>query len=149
MFLVTTVCKAPFTRYNLLSYRFDKPVVLCIQTFNRLSNPFDNRLDKTAVSYIQPVVKPVVQPGFTTSWTKSGCSFNTVVKPVVKLVWQPAVSCIQTFNRLSNRLDVCLHDTAGCQTICTTGLIAQRVWQPVVSCKRGFRHNAPGAYGQY
>jgi len=25
-------------------------VVLCIQTFNRLSNPFDNRFDKTAVS---------------------------------------------------------------------------------------------------
>ena len=31
--------------------------------YNRLSNPFDNRFDKTAVSRIQPVVKPVIQPG--------------------------------------------------------------------------------------
>ena len=133
-------CKAPFTRYNLLS--------------NRLSNLFDNRLYRVtniqpvvkpvwqpvwqpAVSCIQPVVKAVVQPGLTTGWTNS-CSFNTVVKPIVKPVvkpvwqpvWQPAVSCIQTFNRLSNRfenrldnrLDVCLHDTAGCQTGCQTGL---------------------------
>ena len=38
---------------------------------------------QTAVSCIQPVVKPVVQPGVTTGWTNSGCSFNTVVKPVV------------------------------------------------------------------
>jgi len=42
---------------------------------------------------------------------------------------------IQPFdNRLyhvNNRLDVCLHDTASCQTRCTT------VWQLVVSCKRG------------
>ena len=40
---------------------------------------------------------------------------------------QTAVSCIQTFNGLSNRfdnrLDVCLHDTADCQTGCTTGCI--------------------------
>jgi len=35
--------------------------------------------------------------------------------PVVQPVLQPAVSCKQTSNRLSNRV-VCLHDTAGCQT---------------------------------
>jgi len=29
----------------------------------------------------------------TTCWTNSGCSFNTFVKPVVKSVWQPFVSC--------------------------------------------------------
>jgi len=49
-----------------------------------------------------------VNPVLTTGWTNSGCSFNTVVqqvvqrgmttfntvvKPVVKRVWQPAVSC--------------------------------------------------------
>jgi len=42
------------------------------------------------------------------------------IQPVVQAVWQPAVSCKQTSSRLSNqfdnRLDVCIHDTAGCQT---------------------------------
>jgi len=49
--------------------------------------------------------------------------FVCTIQPVVKL----AVSCIQTFNRLSNgsnpfdnRLDICLHDTTSCQTGCTT-----------------------------
>jgi len=85
------------------------------------------------------------------------------IQPVV----QPAVSCKQAFNRLSNRvvhpvwqtridnrLNVCIHDTASCQTGCQTGLttvlnkqlfvqrvvkpVWQPVWQQVVSCKRGF-----------
>ena len=38
------------------------------------------------------------------------------VKPVVKLVWQTAVQPVW------QRLNVCLHDTAGCQTGCATGL---------------------------
>jgi len=68
---------------------------------------------------------------------------TTCCQPVVKRVWQPVVSCIKTFNRLSNpfdnrfdnrlyrvysrlsnrlynwfnnRLDVCLLDTAGLTT---------------------------------
>jgi len=95
---------------------------------------------QTAVSCIQPVVNPVVQPQLV--W-QSRWMFNTVVKPCLSnrlynVVWQAAVSCIQTFNRMSNwfhnrfdnRLDVCLHDTAGCQTGCTT----------VVSCKLGLTH---------
>ena len=71
----------------------------------------------------------------------------TNIQPVVKPVWQPVWQngCIvytgscQTglYNRFDNRLDVCLHDTAGCQTCCTTGLTLQPLWQPVVSCKRG------------
>ena len=73
-------------------------------------------------------------------WTNSGCSFNTVVKPVVKPVVQrglttgwtnSAVRSTRLSNRLSNpfdkwfdnRLNVCLHDTAGCQTRLTTGCI--------------------------
>jgi len=57
------------------------------------------------------------------------------IQPVVTPVWQP-VKCLYTqYNQLSNRfdnwLDVCLHNTAGCQTGCTT------VWQLVVSCKWG------------
>jgi len=132
--------KAPFTQYNLLSNWLSN---VCIHDTTIVKPVW-----QTAVSCIQPVVKPVVQPGLTTSclfntvvkpclsnrlynpvWQlveRTVCSFNTVVKPVVKPVWQPAVSCIRTFNRLSNgfdnRLDVCLHDTAGCQTSCTTGL---------------------------
>ena len=49
------------------------------------------------------------------------------LQPVVNPVWQPAVSCKQTMNRLSNRFDnrlnVCIHDTTGCQTGLTTGCI--------------------------
>jgi len=98
--------KAPFTRYNLLSNRFDnqlnvctiqpvvkpvvkpvsQPVVSCIQAFNRLS------VWQPAVSCIQPVVKPIGQPG----------SFNPVERTV-------AVRS----TRLSNRV---------CQTGYTTGL---------------------------
>jgi len=66
---------------------------------------FDNllyRVYKHSTCCQTVFVKPVVQPGLTTG------SFNTVVKPVV--------------NQFDNRLDVCLHDTAGCQTGSTTGL---------------------------
>jgi len=55
-----------------------------------------------AVSCIQPVVKLVVQPSLTTSWMNSGCLFN----------------------RFDNRLDVCLHNTTGCQTIYLHNLIS-------------------------
>jgi len=62
-------------------------------------------------------------------WLSSNSSspvytIQPAVKLVVKPIWQPTVSCIQTFNRLSNpfdnRLNVRIHDTAGCQTGCTT-----------------------------
>jgi len=65
-----------------------------------------------AVSCIQLVVKPVVQPSLTTDWTNSGCSFNTAERTV-------AARSMRLSNRCDNRLDVCLHDTAGCQTGCT------------------------------
>ena len=51
-------------------------------------------------------------------------TIQTVVKPVVQPGWQPAVSCKQTSNRLSNLL---------------SNPNWQPVWQQVVSCKRGFR----------
>ena len=51
--------------------------------------------------------------------------------------FDPVVSCKQTSNRLSNRfnnrLDVCLHDTASCETALTTMLNEQPVFiQPVI-----------------
>jgi len=58
----------------------------------------------------------------------------------------PFTRYYQLSNRFDNRLDVCLHDTAGCQTGCQTGLttgwlfvytiqpIVKPVWQQVVSC---------------
>jgi len=55
-----------------------------------------------AVSCIQPVVKPVVQPGLTTVLNEQSLF-------------------VQHGCQTDNRLDVCLHDTAGCQTGCTTG----------------------------
>jgi len=69
-----------------------------------------------------------------------------MIQPVVQPVWQPAVSCKQTSSRLSmrfnnrfdNRLDVCLHDTASCQTgwmfVYTIYPVVKPDWQPVVSC---------------
>ena len=78
------------------------------RSYNPVWQPFDNRLYTRYSRFVKPAVKPVV-------------------KPVSQPVWQPAVLCIQTFNGLSNRfdnrLDVCLHDTADCQTGCTTGCI--------------------------
>jgi len=51
-------------------------------------------------------------------------TIQPVVKSVVQPAWQPAVSCIQTSNRLSTgRLDVRLHDTAGCS-------FPWRTWTP-------------------
>jgi len=79
-----------------------------------------------------------------------GCQFPSnpvyTIQPVVQPVWQPAVSCKQTFNRLSNwfvrlsnwfdnRLNVCIQDTARCQTSCQTGLttvLNELFVQPVV-----------------
>ena len=96
---------------------------------------------------IQPVVNTVVKP----AWQPGKCLntqynwlSNLLSNRVVQPAWQPvegtvavrstllsnrlsAVSCIETFNQLDNwfdnQLDVCLHDTAGCQTGCTTGCI--------------------------
>jgi len=99
--------KAPFTRYNLLSNRFDNLLNVCIhdttscqynwlyRVFSWLSTGcttrFDNRLNEQWL---------FVEPG----WMNSGCSFNTVVKPVWQLVWQP-VGCLFTrYSRLSNWL---------------------------------------------
>ena len=91
---------------------------------------------------IQPVVKPVVKPG----WQPVvSCiqTFNQLSNRVVQLVWQNGcivytagcqTGCTTRFDnrtgcttRFDNRLDVCLHDTAGCQPVV-----------PVASCKRGF-----------
>ena len=89
---------------------------------------FDNRLNEQWL---------FVQPG----WTNSGCLFNTVVKPVWQLVWQPAVSCKQTSNRLSNLLTTGL--TTGWMPVYkiqpVVKPVVQQVWQPAVSCKWGIR----------
>jgi len=74
--------------------------VSCIQTFNQLSNLFDNRFDKRLYRVYSRLSKQL----YNLVWQSverpvaGGCSFNVVVKPVVKRVWQLA--------------DVCLHDTA-------------------------------------
>jgi len=100
-----------------------QPVILRIQTFNWLSN--------LTLSYpictIQPVIKPVWQPVWQTCWTNSHCSFNRLSNRVVQPVWQPAVYTIQpavkpVVKRVVNRLNVCIHDTTGCQGGLTTSL---------------------------
>jgi len=65
-----------------------------VYTIQPVVKPVVKPVCQPVVSCIQPVVKSVVQPGLTTGWTNRGCSFNTVVKPIVKLsLWQPVVSC--------------------------------------------------------
>jgi len=80
---------------------------------------------------------------------------------VVQPVWQPAVSCKQTSNRLSNRFDNRVERAAVRSAGCQTGLYNridngvgnrlyrvykhlpgwQPVWQQVVSCKRGLTNH--------
>jgi len=71
------------------------------------------------------------QTGFWQPCWRNIRSFNTVVKRSNR-VWQPVERTVAVRStRLSNlfdnwfenRLDVCLHDTAGCQTGLTTGCI--------------------------
>jgi len=105
--------KTPFTRYS------------------RLSNGFDNRVERTAL-FVQPVVTLGCTIGLTT-----GCIHDT------------AVLSNRLLNGFDNRLNVWIDDTTGCQTTLTTGCIVytniypvvKTVWQPVlqqvVSCKRG------------
>ena len=145
-----------------------QPAVSCKQTSNRLSNGFDNPVERTAVHstgcqtvfdnrfdkhglttvlneqlFVQPVVKqgcttglttvlneqlfvqPVVKPCLTNRFDKHGLTtmwneqlfVQLVVKPgctmVVQPVWQPVVSCIQTFTQLSNPFDNRLYRVSG------------------------------------
>ena len=89
---------------------------------------------------IQSIVKPVVQPVWQPCWTNSQCS---VVKPgcttglTTGCIHDTAVLSNRLSNGFDNRLNVCLHDTAGLQPVVKP--VVQLDWQPVVSCKRGFR----------
>ena len=85
----------------------------------------------TTVLNEQLFVQPLVKPGCTTGLT-TGCKHDTAVcqtgcqtglttgwmfvytiQPVVNQLWQPIVSCIQTFTRLSNRFDNRLYRVNG------------------------------------
>jgi len=66
---------------------------------------------------MQPVVQPAAQ--LNSRLYNRFDTIQPVVQPVVKPVWQPqpawqlVVSCIQTFNRLSNRIDNRLYSVNG------------------------------------
>jgi len=68
-----------------------------------LYNRFDNRL-YTRYSRLSNRLSN----GFDSRWM-----FVYTIQPVVKPVWQPVVSCIQTFNRLLNRFDKRLYRVNG------------------------------------
>ena len=96
--------------------------------------PFDNWFDKTAVSCIQPVVKPVAQPGyqlvertvavrstrFSNRVCQTGCTtwfenrLNETAVPSTRLS-NPFV------NRFDDRLYRAYKHSTGCQTGLTTG----------------------------
>ena len=61
---------------------------------------FDNRLNEQWL-FVQHAYQTGCQIRLTTALT-TGCIMYTNIQPV--------------YNRFDNRLDVCLHDTAGCQT---------------------------------
>ena len=89
-----------------------QPVVSCIQTVNRLSKPFDNRFDKRLYRVHSRLSNRlynrfdnrVERTVAVRSTRLSNRLYNPVwqkavytIQPFVKLVWQPVVSCIQTF----------------------------------------------------
>ena len=111
---------SPFTRYNLLSNRLPGK---CLYTrYSRLSNRFDNRLCR--------VYKHLTgcQTRLTTGLTNgcilcaSGCQTGCTIRFDNRLNGTVAVRSTRLSNPFDNRLDLCLHDTAGCQTGCRTGL---------------------------
>jgi len=59
------------------------------------------------------------------------------VKPIVKPVWQPVVSCIQTFNWLSNPLDKRLYRVYSR----LSNQVVQPVWQPCWTNSLFLQHN--------
>jgi len=109
----------------------------------------------TTVLNEQPLfVQPVVKPGCTTLWQPVVYTIQPVVKPVwpveclhtrynrliVKPVWQPVVSCIQTFNRLlnrfDNRVDNRLYRVNGALALPRPLFIAAKFgWQPLLECR--------------
>jgi len=60
------------------------------------------------------------------------------IQPVVNSVWQPAVSCKQTSNRLSNGFDNCVERTATVHSHCTFNRLSNRVVQPAVYTIQSF-----------
>ena len=83
-----------------------------------------------------PVVRPDWQPVWQPCWTNSHCSFNRLSTGLYNrfdnwLYTRYSRLSNQLSNGFDNRLNVCIHDTTGCETVW------QPVWEQVVSCKRG------------
>jgi len=59
--LLLQITKAPFTRYNLLSNRFDNQLNVCVHDTTGCQSGCQTRLTSGCIVYtnIQPVVKPV------------------------------------------------------------------------------------------
>jgi len=119
--------QTPCTRYNWLSNRLNNR----LHRVNKHSTGCSAGL-KTGWMFVS-TIQPVVQPRLSNCTNERShwrlwnpvYTMQPIVQSVIQPLWQPAVSCIQTFNRLNNRSSVCVHDTAdcpaGCQTNWTTG----------------------------
>jgi len=81
-------CKAPFTRHNLLSNRFDNPVNVCIHDTTGCQTRCQTDLTTGCIVYtnIQPVVEPVWQSVWQTA--------VSCIQPVVKSVVQPSLTTV-------------------------------------------------------
>ena len=79
-----TIIGWPFEAHGVLWWCRSKSCLsLCSVLKLRLHDTTGCETGLTTGCIVYTNIQPVVQPGLTTSWTNSGCLFNTVVKPVV------------------------------------------------------------------
>ena len=107
---------APFTRYNLLSNRFDNRLYRVYKHSTGCQTRLTTGLTNGWIVYTagcQTGCQTRLTTGLTTGWMFV-YTIQPVVKPVVQPVWQPVVSCKRGFSqhvfKVSATVQTCTHD---------------------------------------